>query len=110
MKIYNISLFLENIDKKNNMKYTSYEANFVLIFGGHILMKNHVKELRIALGLTQEQLAEKVGVSSRTIISLEKGKYKPSIILAYKLSLIFNESIEYIFELAENLKKEEETK
>lgn len=70
-------------------------------------MENHVKELRTKLGLTQEQLAERVGVSSRTIISLEKGKYKPSILLAYKLSLIFNDSIENIFELAENLRMEE---
>jgi putative transcriptional regulator len=70
-------------------------------------MDNRVREFRLNLGLTQEQLAEKVGVSSRTIISLEKGKYKPSIMLAYKLSLIFNESIENIFKLNENLQKEE---
>lgn len=69
-------------------------------------MENQVKELRTKLGLTQEKLAEMVGVSSRTIISLEKGKYKPSILLAYKLSLIFNESIEIIFELEKNLRKE----
>lgn len=70
-------------------------------------MENQVKELRTKLGLTQEKLAEMVGVSSRTIISLEKGKYKPSILLAYKLSLVFNESIETIFELEKNLRKEE---
>lgn len=70
-------------------------------------MKNNVREFRIFSGLTQEELANKVGVTSRTIISLEKGKYKPSIMLAYKLSLIFNESIEYIFKLEENLRKEE---
>lgn len=70
-------------------------------------MDNRVREFRLNLGLTQEQLAEKVGVSSRTIISLEKGKYKPSIMLAYKLSLIFNESIENIFKLNKNLQKEE---
>lgn len=89
------------------MKYTSYEGDFILCNGGFSLMENHVKELRTKLGLTQEQLAERVGVSSRTIISLEKGKYKPSILLAYKLSLIFNDSIENIFELAENLRMEE---
>jgi len=70
-------------------------------------LDNRVREFRINLGLTQEQLAEKVGVSSRTIISLEKGIYKPSIMLAYKLSLIFNKTIECIFKLNENLKKEE---
>lgn len=95
-----------NIDFISNVKYTSYEAYFTLSLEV-IWLENHVKELRIKLGMTQEDLADKAGVSSRTIISLEKGKYKPSILLAYKLSLIFNESIEYIFELKENLEREE---
>lgn len=52
-------------------------------------MKNRVKELRLAAGMTQQQLAELVHVSSRTIISLEKGQYNPSLLLAYRLALIF---------------------
>lgn len=69
-------------------------------------MKNQVKQLRIAASLTQEQLAEKVGVSARTIISLEKGIYRPSIMLAYKISRVFQKSIEEIFQLAENYQEE----
>lgn len=69
-------------------------------------MKNKVRELRLSFGLTQEELASKVNVTSRTIISLEKGKYNPSIMLAYKLSLVFNRSIEFIFNLEENLRKD----
>lgn len=69
-------------------------------------MNNRVKECRIAAGFTQEQLAERAGVSARTIISLEKGRYKPSIMLAYKLSLLFGESIEELFQLAENYREE----
>lgn len=70
-------------------------------------MQNKVKQYRTQLDLTQEQLAEKVQVSSRTIISLEKGKYKPSIMLAYRLSLLFDCRIEELFELKENLALEE---
>ncbi|WP_088073024.1 helix-turn-helix transcriptional regulator [Gottfriedia luciferensis] len=60
-------------------------------------MKNRVKELRIEHGITQQELAEKVSVSSRTIISLEKQKYNPSVLLAYKISSVFNLSIEETF-------------
>lgn len=70
-------------------------------------MRNKIKQYRTQLDLTQEQLAEKVQVSSRTIISLEKGKYKPSIMLAYRLSLLFDCRIEELFELKENLALEE---
>ncbi|CAM2865236.1 helix-turn-helix transcriptional regulator [Dellaglioa algida] len=70
-------------------------------------MRNKIKQYRTQLDLTQEQLAEKVQVSSRTIISLEKGKYKPSIMLAYRLSLLFDCRIEDLFQLKENLALEE---
>ncbi|QDZ88527.1 helix-turn-helix transcriptional regulator [Priestia megaterium] len=60
-------------------------------------MKNRCKEFREKFNLTQQDLAEKVGVSRQTIISLENGKYKPSIFLAYKISKVFNSMIEDIF-------------
>lgn len=60
-------------------------------------MKNRIKELRLQLGITQQELANKVCVSSRTIISLEKQNYNPSVLLAYKISLVFNLSIEEVF-------------
>ncbi len=60
-------------------------------------MKNHIKELRDEIGLTQQYLAEKVNVSRQTIISLENGKYNPSIFLAYKIAKIFNRAIEEVF-------------
>ncbi|MBZ9637462.1 helix-turn-helix transcriptional regulator [Clostridium sp. FP1] len=53
-------------------------------------MKNRVKELRTLANITQQQLADLVSVSSRTIISLEKGQYNPSIMLAYKIACVFN--------------------
>lgn len=70
-------------------------------------MKTKVRELRTAAGLTQQQLAEMVGVSSRTIISIEKEQYNPSLILAYKMAKVFNVSIEVLCCLEENCKLEE---
>ncbi|HJJ34505.1 MULTISPECIES: helix-turn-helix transcriptional regulator [Methanocorpusculum] len=60
-------------------------------------MKNRIKELRAARDLTQAELAEIISVSSRTIISLEKGQYNPSVLLAHKLSLVFDCPIEEVF-------------
>lgn len=60
-------------------------------------MQNRLRELREEHELTQEDLAILVGVSRQTIISLEKGKYNPSISLAYKLARAFNLSIEEVF-------------
>lgn len=60
-------------------------------------MKNRVKELRISGGITQVDMAEKLGVSRQTVISIEKERYKPSIVLAFKLAKLFNTSIEDIF-------------
>jgi len=60
-------------------------------------MENRVKELRIEHGITQQELAERVSVSSRTIISLEKQKYNPSVLLAYKIASVFKLSIEETF-------------
>ncbi|MBE7123126.1 MULTISPECIES: helix-turn-helix transcriptional regulator [Bacillaceae] len=60
-------------------------------------MENRVKELRVEHGITQQELADKVSVSSRTIISLEKQKYNPSVLLAYKIASVFNLSIEETF-------------
>ena len=64
-------------------------------------MKNRLKELREKASMTQEDLAIRAQVSRQTIISLEKGKYNPSITLAYKLACIFSLSIEELFLLKE---------
>lgn len=60
-------------------------------------MENLIRELREQRQMTQEELAIKVGVSRQTIISLEKGKYNPSIMLAYNLAQVFSLSIEEVF-------------
>lgn len=60
-------------------------------------MKNRIKELRARFDLTQDQLALKAGVRRETIVFLEKGKYNPSLKLAYNIARIFNLPIEEIF-------------
>ena len=70
-------------------------------------MKTRVKELRAAAGLTQQQLAEQVHVSSRTIISIEKGQYSPSLMLAYRLALVFGVTVEDFCCLQENKELED---
>ncbi len=74
---------------------------------GECDVKNRVRELRTAAGLTQQQLAELVHVSSRTIISLEKGQYNPSLLLAYRMALVFGTTIEELYCLAENKELED---
>ncbi|WP_252505111.1 helix-turn-helix transcriptional regulator [Sporosarcina sp. Marseille-Q4943] len=61
-------------------------------------MNNLIKEMRTAMGWTQDDLAEKLEVSRQTIISLEKGRYNPSLILAFKIAKLFNCRIEDIFQ------------
>lgn len=69
-------------------------------------MKTKVKELRAEHRLTQQQLADMVGVSSRTIISIEKGQYSPSLMLAYRMARVFGVSVEELCCLEENLEME----
>ena len=63
---------------------------------------NKIKELRNAKGITQQQLADSVGVTTRTIISLEKSEYNPSVLLSFKISQFFEENIENVFLLNED--------
>jgi len=69
-------------------------------------LKNKIRELREQFDLTQQALAEKVEVSRQTIISLENGRYNPSIFLAYKISKVFNLSIEIVFIFEEEVHDE----
>lgn len=70
-------------------------------------MRTKVKELRTAAKLTQQQLADLVHVSSRTIISIEKEQYSPSLMLAYRIAEVFGVSIEELCCLKENKRSED---
>jgi len=64
---------------------------------GRNWMQNKIKELREGQSLTQLDFAKMLEVSRQTIISLENGKYNPSLPLAHKIARVFNKTIEEIF-------------
>lgn len=67
-------------------------------------MQNNVEKMRKLRDLSQEQLGEALGVSRQTIISIEKGKYNPSLDLAFRMARFFETSIEKIFIYGEELR------
>lgn len=64
-------------------------------------MKNNIKVQRAIFNLTQQDLADKIGVSRQTINALEAGKYVPSTVLSLKISRLFAKPVNEIFELEE---------
>jgi len=60
-------------------------------------MKTRIKEFRAKFGLTQEELAHKVGIRRETVVFLEKGKYNPSLKLAHSIAKAFEVKIEDVF-------------
>jgi putative transcriptional regulator len=65
-------------------------------------MKNKLRILRAELDWTQEDLARQLGVSRQAVIAIEKGKYDPSLPLAFKISAVFKRPIETIFEYTDD--------
>lgn len=64
------------------------------------MISNKVNAYRQKSGITQEALAEKVGVTRQTIIAIEKGNYTPSVLLALKLAEVFSASVEDVFQIS----------
>lgn len=64
------------------------------------IIENNVYDLRSKENVTQESLAEAVGVTRQTIISIEKGNYTPSVILALRISRFFNKPLEEVFSIS----------
>ncbi|WP_104109097.1 helix-turn-helix transcriptional regulator [Arthrobacter sp. N199823] len=60
-------------------------------------MKNLVNESRLRLAWSQQRLADELGVSRQTIISIERGRFDPSLPLAFRISAVFNSTIEELF-------------
>ncbi|WP_075350328.1 helix-turn-helix transcriptional regulator [Algoriphagus marinus] len=61
-------------------------------------MKNRLRDLRTAKGMTQEDLAEIIGVSRQTINAIEKEKFDPSLPTAFKMAKLFEMTIEELFQ------------
>ena len=60
---------------------------------------NHIRQHRARLDITQEELAEKVQVRRQTIISIEKGRYVPSALLAFRIARVLGMKVDELFEL-----------
>lgn len=69
----------------------------LLVLEGRLKMKTRIKELRARYDLTQEDLAKKVGVRRETILFIEKGKYNPSLKLAYDIAKALQTTIDELF-------------
>ena len=65
------------------------------------MIKTRIREYRARLGMSQEELALRVGVRRETIGNLDKGKYNPSLVLAWNIARVFGVTIEEIFEVTE---------
>jgi putative transcriptional regulator len=64
-------------------------------------VKNSLRERRVQAGLTQAELAAALGVSRQTVISIENGRYLPSLPLAFRIARLFEVPLEHLFELTE---------
>lgn len=64
-------------------------------------MENNLRVLRAVKNITQEELASSLGVTRQTIISIENGKYNPSLELAFKIAKYFETTIEKVFHYTE---------
>lgn len=65
-------------------------------------MKNNIRVERAILRITQQQLAERIGVTRQTINAIEAGKYVPSTVLALKMAAVFGKSVNDVFMLDED--------
>jgi putative transcriptional regulator len=62
---------------------------------------NSVRQQRQISGMTQQELADRLGVTRQTVLSIEKGKYTPSVALALRLAAVFDVTVEALFQLNE---------
>lgn len=67
-------------------------------------VENTVREARTVLELTQEELAQQVRATRQTIISIEKGNYVPSVLLALKIAAVLGRKVEDLFKISNNEK------
>ena len=67
------------------------------------MLSNSLKEFRARHNLTQEDLAQQVGVTRQTIIAVEKGRFNPSVLLALKMARVLNVTVEELFRLKDEV-------
>ncbi|CAM4450883.1 putative transcriptional regulator [Paenibacillus endophyticus] len=74
---------------------------------GKSLISNNIRSLRFNHNeMTQQQLAEKVGVTRQTIVAMEKDNYSPSLELAFRIAIVFNMPLESVFSYQDDPRKQ----
>lgn len=68
-------------------------------------MKNRIKVLRAELSISQDYLAQQLGVSRQTIHAIENNKYSPSLSLGMSIAKLFNKTVEEVFQMEEETEK-----
>jgi putative transcriptional regulator len=66
---------------------------------------NHLKELRAARNMTQQELADRIGLTRQTVIAIEQDKYSPSLETAFKVALVLGVPLEHCFQYDPNGKR-----
>jgi len=61
-------------------------------------IRNQIRELRGARGMTQQELADRIGLTRQTVIAIEQDKYSPSLETAFKVALVFGVPLEQVFQ------------
>ncbi len=61
-------------------------------------LRNSVRELRAERGMTQQDLADEIGVTRQTVIAIEQDKYSPSLETAFKIAMVFGVPLEVVFQ------------
>jgi putative transcriptional regulator len=61
-------------------------------------IRNQIRELRAARSMTQQELADRVGVTRQTVIAIEQDKYSPSLETAFKVAMVFDLPLEQVFQ------------
>ena len=90
------------LDQMQSGLYNKYKVNFAKIYDKKVVFLNTIiRELRKARKISQEELAQAVGVTRQTITSIETGKYTASLLLAYKIAKYFGMCIEDVFDFSE---------
>lgn len=89
------------LDELFAIAYIMYVMKNILWAGASMRLENHIKQHRARLNLTQEALADRIGVRRQTILSIEKGLYVPSALLAFQIAWELGMRVDELFELAE---------
>ena len=77
------------------------DNKYAIAYSWVMELKNHLKQHRARLDFTQDDLARRVGVRRQTVLMIEKGRYVPSALLAFKLARALDMRVDELFELKE---------